>query len=160
MGTWFFQVPKFGTYIFEPVFDQKTLYYKAFSAFLAFCSLQSRESFATQICFPKSGALRSLSSIKFQIATKSWKPFAQKARGFESLFLRQKIRTSLAGVLIFCHSQRLSNAPLRLSESQNGVRIPHPKIEELALQAQGVGIFTRGEYPSSKPAIQIGICHL
>ena len=31
-----------------------------------------------------------------------------------------------------------------------GVRIPHPKIEELALQAQGVGIFTFGEYPSSR----------
>ena len=28
---------------------------------------------------------------------------------------------------------------------QNGVRIPHPKIEELALQAQGVGIFAKGE---------------
>ena len=42
-----------------------------------------------------------------------------------------------------------SNAPLRLSESQNGVRIPYPKIEELALQAQG-GIFTFGEYPYSK----------
>ena len=40
-----------------------------------------------------------------------------------------------------------SNAPLRLAESQNGVRIPHPKIEELALQVQGVGIFTFGEYP-------------
>ena len=32
-----------------------------------------------------------------------------------------------------------------------GVRIPHPKIEELALQAQGVGIFVIDEYPSSKP---------
>ena len=31
------------------------------------------------------------------------------------------------------------------------VRIPHPKIEELALQAQGVGIFVKDEYPSSKP---------
>ena len=29
------------------------------------------------------------------------------------------------------------------------VRIPHPKIEELALQAQGEGIFTFGEYPAS-----------
>ena len=29
-----------------------------------------------------------------------------------------------------------------------GGRIPHPKIEELALQAQGVGIFVRGEYLS------------
>ena len=27
------------------------------------------------------------------------------------------------------------------------VRIPHPKIEELALQAQGVGIFAAGEIP-------------
>ena len=34
-----------------------------------------------------------------------------------------------------------------------GVRIPHPKIEELALQAQGVGIFVKDEYPSSKPHI-------
>jgi hypothetical protein len=33
---------------------------------------------------------------------------------------------------------------------QNGVRIPHPKIEELALQAQGVGIFVIDECPSSK----------
>ena len=49
------------------------------------------------------------------------------------------------------------NPPLRLFESQNGVRIPHPKIEELALQTQGVGIFVKDEYPSSKPAIQIGI---
>ena len=32
-----------------------------------------------------------------------------------------------------------------------GVRIPHPKIEELALQAQGVGVFVKDEYPSSKP---------
>ena len=41
-----------------------------------------------------------------------------------------------------------SNAPLRVLYSQNGVRIPHPKIEELALQAQGVGIFVKVEYPS------------
>jgi hypothetical protein len=48
-----------------------------------------------------------------------------------------------------------SNAPLRLFESQNGVRIPHPKIEELALQAQGVGIFTYGEYPSLILRLQV-----
>ena len=34
--------------------------------------------------------------------------------------------------------------------ARRGVRIPHPKIEELALQAQGVGIFAKGEYPYSK----------
>ena len=31
------------------------------------------------------------------------------------------------------------------------VRIPRPKIEELVLQAQGVGIFAIGEYPASPP---------
>ena len=30
--------------------------------------------------------------------------------------------------------------------ARNPVRIPHPKIEELALQAQGAGIFALGEY--------------
>ena len=30
--------------------------------------------------------------------------------------------------------------------ARNPVRIPHPKIEELALQAQGAGIFAIGEY--------------
>ena len=34
----------------------------------------------------------------------------------------------------------------------NPLRIPHPKIEELALQAQGVGIFVKDEYPSSQPS--------
>ena len=33
------------------------------------------------------------------------------------------------------------------------VRIPHPKIEELPLQTQGVGIFVKDEYPSSKTAL-------
>ena len=31
-----------------------------------------------------------------------------------------------------------------------GMLQPHPKIEELALQTQGVGIFVKDKYPSSK----------
>ena len=37
------------------------------------------------------------------------------------------------------------------SAARRGVRIPRPKIEELALQAQGVGIFAKDEYPSARP---------
>ena len=91
-------------------------------------------------------------NIEAVTTRRSWKPFAQKARGFESLFLRQKWSTKPRGwCFYFCLEWEDSNAPLWLSESQNGVRIPHPKIEELALQAQGVGIFVKDEYPSSKP---------
>jgi len=39
--------------------------------------------------------------------------------------------------------------PLQHFLLQNGVRIPRPKIEELALQAKGAGIFVKDEYPSS-----------
>ena len=46
-----------------------------------------------------------------------------------------------------------SNPP---SAKQNRVRIPHPKIEELALQAQGVGIFAEGEYPTPYPCGMLG----
>ena len=33
------------------------------------------------------------------------------------------------------------------SAVRRGVRIPRPKIDKLACQAQGVGIFAKGEYP-------------
>ena len=38
---------------------------------------------------------------------------------------------------------------MRLGElcSSNPLRIPHPKIDKLACQAQGVGIFAKGEIP-------------
>ena len=37
----------------------------------------------------------------------------------------------------------------RQDTAQGGMRIPRPKIEELALQAQSAGIFATGEYPYS-----------
>ena len=40
-------------------------------------------------------------NIEAVTTRRSWKPLGQKPRGFESLFLRQKIRTLLVGVLYF-----------------------------------------------------------
>ena len=40
------------------------------------------------------------------------------------------------------------NEPISASVAKrNWVRIPHPKIDKLACQAQGEGIFTAGEIP-------------
>ena len=57
----------------------------------------------------------------------------------------------LAGRPIFIATVRGSRIRSPSELARRGVRIPHPKIEELALQAQGVGIFVKDEYPSSKP---------
>ena len=41
------------------------------------------------------------------------------------------------------------------------VRIPHPKIEELALQAQGAGIFAFCEYPAFyAPTLAVGVFYI
>ena len=52
--------------------------------------------------------------------------------------------------VVFFYFLICSTALKTVRSKATGVRIPHPKIEELALQAQGVGIFTFGEYPCSK----------
>ena len=76
-----------------------------------------------------------------------------KATGVRIPLPAPKIKhQSLRLVLLFLLRYERILTPLCDSTSRRmGVRIPHPKIEELALQTQGVGIFAKGEYPSYKP---------
>ena len=50
---------------------------------------------------------------------------------------------------LFLAAELVCSHPVVVPTAQQWVRIPRPKIEELALQAQGVGIFAHSEYPSS-----------
>ena len=88
--------------------------------------------------------------------------FAYPTRRSKSSLFRRRVRVSsplvntplqgllLAGRPIFIATVRGSRIRSPSELARRGVRIPHPKIEELALQAQGEGIFTFSEYPSSK----------
>ena len=67
--------------------------------------------------------------------------------GFESLFPCQNEAPQKRCFFSFWQGNRGFSPQRR----RRGVRIPRPKIEELALQAQGVGIFAKGEYPYSLP---------
>ena len=57
---------------------------------------------------------------------------------------------SYGGVIWGCYSRF---APGSVAVPQNPVRIPRPKIDKLACQAQDEGIFAKGEYPGSAPDI-------
>ena len=87
-------------------------------------------------------------NIEAVTTRRSWKPFAQKARGFESLFLRQKIRTSLAGVLYFLpQSEALErpSATLRVAEWGSHLSVSHRGARSPVAERK---IFVRDEYPS------------
>ena len=58
------------------------------------------------------------------------------ARNFLLAMLAKFRPLPLRSLRFFCHRQRSATSPLR---------IPHPKIDKLACQAQGVGIFAKGE---------------
>ncbi|MBQ8268788.1 MAG: hypothetical protein IJZ24_03785 [Clostridia bacterium] len=64
---------------------------------------------------------------------------------FRSLYTKRKERNLFLSFL-FGSEPRIRPS---FSLCEKWVRIPHPKIDKLACQAQGVGIFAIGEYPSS-----------
>ena len=68
---------------------------------------------------------------------------------FESLFRCQN--EAPCGVLFSFWRRNRGFARQRRSEARRGVRIPHPKIDKLACQAKGEGIFDEVEYPDEAP---------
>ena len=92
-----------------------------------------------------------LISSKIRRCITPWKPFAQKAWGFESLFLRQKIRTSLAGVLYFLPQSEALERPSvtrRVAEWGSHLSVSHRGACSPVAERK---IFVKDEYPSSKP---------
>ena len=67
--------------------------------------------------------------------------------GFDSRMGHQKNEAPHTRCFIFLVTHPPKNTARKISFSRARVRIPHPKIDKLACQAQGVGIFAVGEIP-------------
>ena len=77
-------------------------------------------------------------NIEAVTTRRSWKPFAQKARGFESLFLRQKIRTLLVGVLYFLPQSEGTNP--KGSHTADTEQIPRNRLFAVSASRGDVGL--------------------
>ena len=112
-------------------------------------------------------------NIEAVTTRRSWKPFAQKARGFESLFLRHKNEHHPSWMVFVFIPQSEGTNSLSLCEtgSSHTAGTEHTTRNRLTAVSASQGdvsfnqyfaerlahLSPRAAYPSSKPALQIGI---